>query len=144
MSYQQNEYKKSSIETASPVKLVVLLYEGAIRYIDLATDSMHYSTFDRVNENVQKAKDIVVELRSTLDRDKGGDVAEKLDSLYDYIYRCLSEGNLKKDNEPLLEAKKILTELHSSWQEIAEKNLSLDGGGDSFKGNDSGGLSLVG
>lgn len=115
-----DQYKKQSIETASPVKLVVMLYEGAIRFIDKAIETMDYKTYDQVNENIQRAKDIVVELRLSLNFKSGGEVATRLDSLYDYVFSKLGEGNVKKNVKPLKEARKVISDLLGSWNEIAQ------------------------
>lgn len=117
------QYRKQSIETASPVKLVVMLYEGAICFIDRAIENMNYSTYDKVNANIQKAKNIVVELRTSLDFSQAPEFAEKLDSLYDFVFSQLSAGNLDKDVKPLKEARKIFLELLDSWQKI-DRSLS--------------------
>lgn len=123
----QDQYKKQSIETASPAKLVVMLYEGAIRFIDEAIEKMDYTTYDQVNQNIQRAKDIVVELRVSLNFKSGGEVATRLDALYDYVFSKLGEGNVKKDVKPLKEARKVISELLGSWSEIAK---GPDKGGD--------------
>ena len=112
------KYKVSQIETADSGKLIVILYEEAIRSINVAMDKMHYKTYDLVNSNLIKAIDIVSELRNSLDMKAGGEIAERLDAIYEYLLRELKKANIEKNAKPLEHVKKILVDLLASWKTV--------------------------
>lgn len=116
-----NEYKANEISTVSQVKLIVMLFEGAIRFLGIASDNMTPRRYDVVNQNILKAQDIVTELILSLNLDEGGEVAGNLLSLYVYLKKRLLEANMKKDKTILEECSKILSELKSSWEELEKK-----------------------
>jgi flagellar protein FliS len=118
-----HSYKETQIKTATPSKLILMLYDGAIKYINLATENIEkkYSDYDKVSNNIIRAQDIVTELMVSLNFEKGGEIAKNLFSLYVYINRKLVDANIKKDIKFLNEAKKLLMELRSAWAEVANK-----------------------
>ena len=113
-------YKSNEISTASQGTLIVMLYDGAIRFIQIAIDNMQPSSFDIVNTNLIKAQDIVTELMLSLDMDKGGEIASNLSAIYLYLKRRLLEGNIQKSVEILEEVKKFMGELREAWDEVAK------------------------
>jgi len=113
-----NVYKKNQITTASPKKLVILLYEGAIKALRLAELGLEENKLDLVNKNLIKAQDIITELQTTLDMDAGGEIAEQLAALYDYFLNELYQANIKKDNKNIVYVREKMTELLESWEEI--------------------------
>jgi len=126
-----NAYKEIQIKTANQIRLIVMLYDGAIRHINLALDAFGegHKRYDTVNNHVIAAQDILSELMSALDFDKGGTLAKNLFSLYSFMTRRLLEGNLHKDTAPLAEVKKLLGDLRDAWDEIStrkglEENIS--------------------
>ena len=132
-------YKKTNVETANQGELIMMLYNGAIRFLDEAISAVDdYKKYDAVNENIIKATNIINELRTSLDM-KVGDIANKLDSIYEYMLRTLLEANTEKSREKLEEIRSYLKELSSSWQQIASGkinpgSLGLKAGGFSLKG----------
>ncbi|MEM7181266.1 MAG: flagellar export chaperone FliS [Spirochaetota bacterium] len=114
-------YKKNEIATTSPGKLIVMLYDGAIRFLKAAAENMDFKKFDYVNENIQRAKDILDELISSLNLEDGGEVAKNLLSLYIYMNQQIADGNLRKDPKPIQEVLKMLNDLRGAWDEIATK-----------------------
>ncbi|MCB1156629.1 MAG: flagellar export chaperone FliS [Leptospiraceae bacterium] len=118
-------YKSNEVSTQSPAKLIVMLYDGAIRFLKTASDNMNYKNFDVVNNNINRAHDIVDELISSLNVEEGGEVAQNLLSLYIYINKRIIEANVNKDREIISEVIHILGELKTAWEEILRKEGSL-------------------
>ena len=114
-------YKTNEISTMSQGKLVVMLYEGAIRFANTAIENMTPRKYEIVNRNIIKAQDIVTELMTSLNMEEGGKIAEDLLSLYIYMKKRLLEANVQKDSKILKEVVRLLTELKGSWEEIAKK-----------------------
>ena len=120
-NYGSSVYKEISINTASPAKLVVMLYEGAIRFLRQAETHIGNKDFAQKSHSVDRAVAIIQHLQGTLDLDKGGKVAFDLDRLYTYITSRIFEGSAKLDLKAFEEAIQLLTTLLSGWEEIARK-----------------------
>ena len=116
-------YKEIEIETASGLKLVVMLYQGAIRFLNLALEGNKVRKYDVVNNNIIKAQDIVSELISSLNFD-AGDIAQNLYSLYLYVNRRLLEANMQKDSNIIKEVIRLLETLKSAWDELLKNQKS--------------------
>jgi len=118
-----NTYREIQIKTANQIRLIVMLYDGAIRHINTAIDlfAEGHKSFDGINTHIIGAQDILSELMASLDFDKGGMLAKNLFSLYSFMNRRLLEANVKKDPAPLQEVKKHLTELREAWDEISTR-----------------------
>jgi flagellar protein FliS len=118
-----DSYKETQIKTATPGKLVVMLYEGAVKFINLALELMakKHAGFEKVSNFIIKAQDIVTELMVSLDFEKGGQIAKNLFGLYLYMNRRLIEANIQKDSVILTEIKKLLTELRAAWIQASQK-----------------------
>ena len=109
-------YGARKVETASPAELVLMLYEGAIKFCNIAIGAIEKKDYEKANTNIQKARRIIVELQTTLDNKYK--VAEDFDVIYDYIFKTLVQANIKKDPEILEEALKQLRDLRDAWKEI--------------------------
>ena len=120
-TYGSSFYKEISINTASPAKLVVMLYEGAIRFLRQAEGDIRNKDFAKKSQSVDRAVAIIQHLQGTLDLDKGGKVAFDLDRLYTYINSRIFEGSAKLDLKAFEEVIQLLTTLLSGWEEIARK-----------------------
>jgi flagellar secretion chaperone FliS len=120
-TYGSSAYKEISINTASPAKLVVMLYEGAIRFLRQAENDIRIKDIAKKSQSVDRAVAIIQHLQGTLDLDKGGQVAFDLDRLYTYITSRIFEGSAKLDLKAFEEAIQLLTTLLSGWEEIARK-----------------------
>jgi flagellar secretion chaperone FliS len=124
-------YKETQIKTANQIRLIVMLYDGAIRHLNLAIDSFTegHRRYDAINNHIIAAQDILSELTASLDFEKGGVVAKNLFSIYSFMNRQLMEANMKKDSSPLQTVKKHLNELREAWDEIStRKGLEETGG----------------
>jgi flagellar protein FliS len=115
--YQQ--YRATKVETAGSVDLVVMLYQGAVKFISLGVQSLDHDDAQAAHTNFVRAQDIIVELLGSLNREAGGDIANQLAGLYDYCYRRLIAANVKKDQAAAREVITILRELGTAWQQIA-------------------------
>jgi len=124
-------YKETQIKTANQIRLIVMLYDGAIRHLNLAIDvfSEGHKRFDVINSHIIAAQDILSELTASLDFEKGGIVAKNLFSIYSFMNRQLLESNIRKDRAPLEIVKKHLSDLREAWEEISSrKGLEENGG----------------
>lgn len=112
-------YGNNKITTASPAELTLMLYEGAIKFCNIAMTAFENKDYETVNTNIQKARNIVVELTSTLNMKYP--VANDFKRLYDYIFLLLLQANMKKDTELLERALKELRDIRDIWKEIMSK-----------------------
>ncbi len=112
------QYKKTQINTSSPGKLLLMLYQGAIKFSKLAIQNIEANQIEASHKNIIKVQNIVLELKSTLDKERGGQLADQLEKLYDFIYQELLQANLKKDIKHLNNIIPLLEELYTSYKEI--------------------------
>ena len=113
-----DQYRKSAVSGASPLQLVIMLYDGALRFMEAGKHAMLKRDVFSQNENLTKAERIISELLSTLDMEQGGDVAKNLFSIYSYVYDSLVEANIEDKHELIDECSTILSELRESWVEL--------------------------
>lgn len=109
-------YGARKVETATPAELTLMLYEGTIKFCNIAMGAIEKRDYEKANINIQKARKIIVELQTTLDHKYP--VAEDFDRIYDYIFHKLVQANIKKDPEILEEALVELRDLRDAWKEI--------------------------
>ncbi|BCK01228.1 flagellar export chaperone FliS [Anaerocolumna chitinilytica] len=109
-------YQNNAIKTASPAELTLSLYEGAIKFSNMALMAIESSDTEKCHINIVKAENIIMELRYTLDHKYP--VAKEFEKVYDYIYRCLVDANVKKEKEILEEALSYIREMRDTWKEV--------------------------
>src|SRR5690606_5432148 len=107
--------------------LVVMLYDGAIRFVGQGIAAIERSEMEEAHRNLVRAQDIIAELNRALDP-QAGEVAANLEQLYDYMHRRLAEGNMRKDTAPLQEVMGLLRELRDAWDQIARGEGGAGGG----------------
>ncbi|WP_068620579.1 flagellar export chaperone FliS [Paenibacillus tuaregi] len=112
------KYRQSSVQTSTPSQLLLMLYDGAIRFVRSGIDGIQKQDLEKANLNLGKGQSIVNELLSTLDRTY--EVSEGLASLYEYINHLLIEANIKKQTEPAQEALGYLTDLRETFAQAAK------------------------
>ena len=110
-------YKTTEISTADQKKLILMLYDGAIRFLQIAADSMEPHKYDIVNTNIIKAQDIITELMLSLDLERGGKIASSLFNIYAYLKKHLLEANLAKDAAFVHESSAMLQQLRRAWEQ---------------------------
>lgn len=113
------QYNRNKIMTASPAELTLLLYDGAIKFCNVALLGLEQNDMEKVHINITKAEDIIVEFQSTLNHKYA--VAEDFDKIYKYIYELLVEANIKKDRELLERALSELRGMRDTWKEVMAK-----------------------
>jgi flagellar protein FliS len=123
LSYAKNafEYRKQAVYNASPVGLVVMLYDGALQFMEAGKAAMLRKDLVEQSSNLQRAQKIVSHLMSTLDMEKGGEVSSNLMPLYQYVYRKLVEANVNDQSDLIDECVKIFSELREGWSKLDEK-----------------------
>lgn len=113
---------ESGVMSADPHRLIVLLFEGAQTAIRAARIHMQNGNIGEKGKAISKALDIINNgLAAALDQEKGGDIAERLASLYDYIARLLLAANLRNDEESLNQAEQLLENIASAWRDIGQQ-----------------------
>lgn len=111
-------YKQNQVNSSSPKELVVMLYEGCIKFLRLAELGIEENRMDLVNTNIIKAQNIIQELRVTLNTDAGGEVSEQLANLYDFFLEELIQANIHKDSEKIIYVREQMADLLEAWKEI--------------------------
>jgi flagellar protein FliS len=113
-----DQYKQMQIKTASPGKLLLMLYQGTLKFMKLAKKNIKEGKIEESHKNIIKAQNIILELQTTLDKEKGGEIAFQLESLYDFIYRELIQANLNKNTKHLDKVIPLVEELFVTYKEI--------------------------
>ena len=116
-------YQGTKIQTASPMELTLMLYEGAIKFCNIAILAMEKNDISKVNLNIIKAEKIILKLKETLDFRYP--VAKEFDKVYDLIYNFLVQANVKKDRELLEQGLTYIKEMRDTWKEVM--NLTRKG-----------------
>lgn len=109
-------YRNNSIKTASPAELTLMLYDGAVKFENIAIAAIEEKNIEKAHENIRKAENIIKELRATLDHKYP--VWEDFDRVYEYIYQQLVQANIHKEKEPLEEALNRTREMRDTWKEV--------------------------
>lgn len=118
-AYQQ--YQVNSIMSASPERLLIMLFDGALKFLRLARVSIEKKDIEGANYNLCKVQDIILELKQSLNMEI--ELSEDLAKLYDFIYNQLMEANIKKDTSLLEPLESMLTDLKETWQEAYKSML---------------------
>jgi flagellar protein FliS len=114
-----NAYRQTEATSRSPLELVVMLYDGALRFVGEAADAQAAGQIGKRAKAISRAIAILGELQSTLNVNEGGDVAKELDKLYTYMQGRLLDVTMQQDMKALTEVKKLLTTLREAWSQIA-------------------------
>ena len=116
-----NTYAETQTQTADPGELVVMLYRGAARFLAAAIEAVDANNLQTANNSFVRAQAIITELRETLDLKRGGDLAQNLSNIYEYMNNRLIEANLRKDAQPAREILTLLRELLPAWEQAARE-----------------------
>lgn len=111
-----NAYLRSKVMTATPAELTLMLYEGAIKFVNKAIMSIEKKDIMGAHNNLMKTQRIIEELRASLDHKYP--VAKEFDTVYEYILRRLIEANVKKDKDILEEVLEHLRTMRDTWKEV--------------------------
>ena len=121
MKNAYQKYKTTSIQSASREKLLLMMYEGAIKFVKLAILAAEQKQIADRGMNIGRAYDIILELNNTLDHKVGGDIARNLEQLYMYITDQLTKANISGDPQYLKSALKVLETLYAGWVQAVEQ-----------------------
>ena len=114
------QYSNQKVMAASPAELTLMLYDGAIKFCNIAEAAVEKKDFDKAHTNIIKIETIIEYLRSTLDMSYA--VAQDFENMYSYIARRLVEANFGKDLEILQEVNMHLHSIRDNWIEVMKKN----------------------
>jgi flagellar protein FliS len=111
-------YRDTAVTTQSKGRLIVLLYDGAIKFMKLAIKELQAGDYEAKGQYIGRAQDIINELNAVLDMDTGGEVAVNLRKLYCFMNERLSQANIKRDPQIIREVITLMEELNQSWKAI--------------------------
>ena len=120
------KYKQVQVKTANNEKLLIMLYQGCVKFLRLAKKSIDENDIEGTNNYIIRAQDIIRELRNTLNMEKGGEIATNLSQLYDFMLRQLVEANINKDSEKIEVVEDMMVELLDSWKQITNDQKQKD------------------
>lgn len=118
-AYQK--YKNTAVQSASREKILLMLYEGAIKFTKLAIKAAEEKKIADRGVNIGRAFDIIMELNNTLDHKVGGEIANQLEQLYMFMMEQYTKSNISGDPAPLRENLKLLNTLYDGWVQAVEK-----------------------
>jgi flagellar protein FliS len=117
-------YRDAAVLTASPVQLVVMLYDGVARFLRQAEVAMGEENVAQANDRMQRAEAIIDELLATLNK-SAGEVAERLEGIYVFCKRLLMEARIERDPARLEKIRHLFGELRESWAELADQGVGV-------------------
>jgi len=120
--YFASRYQEMDVNTATPLQLVVMLYDAAVGALEMARDHMQRNDIAGRGREVNKCVAIISELQSSLNMKDGGEIARSLNNLYDYMKRTLFKANIEQDPALVAEVEGLLKNLRSAWRQIASGN----------------------
>ncbi len=118
----RKEYRHNEIATSSQGRLIIMMYEGAVKFVSLAIEGVDNKDLSKKGIYINKAHDIINELSLALDMKKGGEIAQKLESLYQFILHQLTLANIKSDRKALESILNVLTPLLEAWTKLLTKS----------------------
>jgi flagellar protein FliS len=111
-------YQQAAVGTQSKGRLIVMLYDGAIKFLKLAVRELEAQNYAAKGQYINRAQDIIDELNAVLDMEAGGEIAENLRKLYVFMGRRLTQANSSRDPQMIEEVIGLLEELNLSWKTI--------------------------
>ncbi|MCI9416583.1 MAG: flagellar export chaperone FliS [Eubacterium sp.] len=112
-------YANNRIMTASPAELTMMLYEGAVKFCNIAIDAIDHRDVAKAHKNIVKVENIISEFQATLDHKYP--VAKDFDNVYTYLQQRLLEANIKKDKEILEEVLEHLRTMRDTWKDVMKR-----------------------
>lgn len=117
MTYQAlNKYKQNTVSTATPEELTLMLYDGAIKFMNIGKYSIENKDIKKTHTSLMRAQDIINELNYSLNMDY--DISKEMRVLYDFILSKLVDANMKKSSADIDEALEIIHEMRDTWKEV--------------------------
>ena len=112
-------YYQTHVQSRSPLELVVMLYDGALRFLEQAADAMDKGDMVAKAAAMSRAFAILAELQNTLNVSEGGELARQLDSLYVYMNDRLVDANVQRSSGPIRDVMRLLAPLRDAWSQVA-------------------------
>lgn len=116
----QAAYKQAAVETASPEKLLIMLYTAVIKFLKQAETALQENNQQEAHNSLTKVQDIISELNITLNMEQGGDIAVNLRELYTFYHNEVVQANLKKDGTKLIPVIEFFESFRDMWIETAK------------------------
>ena len=116
-------YQTNAVTTQSRGRLVVMLYDGAVKFLKLAINAINTGNYADKGMYIGRAQDIINELNTILDMKVGGEIAQNLRQLYQFMGRHLNEANMESDPKKVQEVIDLLEELNQGWRAIADHDF---------------------
>lgn len=113
------KYKENSITSATPEELTMMLYNGSLKFMNIGKDAIEKNDFQRKNDALLRAQQIVTELQASLNMDY--EISEEMDALYRFINEKLMEANINKSTQEIDEAMEIMREMRDAWGEVIKQ-----------------------
>jgi flagellar protein FliS len=127
--YNARKYQETQVMTASPMQLVLMMYDECLQTLERAENAFAIEGPERIqniNNLILHAEDIITELAVSLDMEKGGEIAKNLHRLYDFMIFHLSQANVKHVVQPVREVRKMMLELREAWGKVADQEPQRD------------------
>ncbi len=115
---QVNEYRKNAVNGASPLQLVIMLYDGVLKFMDAGKTAMIAGDRFNQNLNLQRSQRILTELMSCLDMKQGGDISQNLFALYSFVYNQLVLANVEDKTEYIDQCAQVMSDLRTTWVDL--------------------------
>ena len=112
-------YEETAVTTQNRGRLVVMLYDGAIKFLKQALRALQTGDFEAKSQNIAKAREIIFELNTVLDMDVGQELAQNLRKLYNFMNKHLTQANIRNDAHMIREVIGLMEELNQGWRAIA-------------------------
>lgn len=111
-----NQYKQNTVFTATPEELTLMLYDGGIKFMNIAKYNIENNQIEKAHQALIRAQDIIIELSSSLNMEY--EISNNFKILYDFVMSNLIDANINKDIKPIEEALEIITEMRDTWKEV--------------------------
>ncbi len=115
------QYRKVQAQTGSRADLVLMLYQGAIRFMNRALAKLDAEDIEGTHNALIRAQQILNELKATLNHAVGGEISSGLDGVYDYCVQRLIDANVSKEADPVLEVKQLIQQIAGAWEEALQQ-----------------------
>jgi flagellar protein FliS len=112
-------YQQTLVQSRSPLELVVMLYDGALRFLEQAAEAMDRRDMPAKAEALSRAFAILAELQNTLNVRDGGELARQLDALYTHMHERLVDANVQRSSAPIRDVINLLRPLRDAWSQVA-------------------------
>ena len=113
-----NAYQETAVLTQNKGQIIVMLYDGAVKFLKQAIRDLEAKDYAAKGRNIAKAQNIILELNTVLDMEGGGEIAQNLRSLYNFMNKHLNQANVRSDTRMIREVIDLLEELNQSWRAI--------------------------